>query len=50
MLETSEEMASRLPELVRDGDTVLAKGSLSMSLARIVDGLRKLGHGGVLDP
>ncbi|WP_424831094.1 UDP-N-acetylmuramoyl-tripeptide--D-alanyl-D-alanine ligase [Ruegeria sp.] len=48
--ETSEEMAARLPELVRDGDTVLAKGSLSMSLARIVDGLRKLGHGGVLDP
>ncbi len=44
--ETSADMADRLPELVRDGDTVLAKGSLSMALARIVDGLRKMGQVG----
>ncbi|KUJ79379.1 UDP-N-acetylmuramoyl-tripeptide--D-alanyl-D-alanine ligase [Ruegeria profundi] len=43
--ETSAEMAEHLPELVRAGDTVLAKGSLSMALAQIVDGLRKMGQG-----
>ncbi|WP_299644560.1 UDP-N-acetylmuramoyl-tripeptide--D-alanyl-D-alanine ligase, partial [uncultured Ruegeria sp.] len=46
---TSAEMAEQLPSLVRDGDTVLAKGSLSMALATIVDGLRKMGQGGALD-
>lgn len=43
--ETSAEMAQKLNELVETGDIVLAKGSLSMGLARIVDGLRKLGQG-----
>ncbi|MEX0327949.1 MAG: UDP-N-acetylmuramoyl-tripeptide--D-alanyl-D-alanine ligase [Ruegeria sp.] len=47
--ETSAQMADHLPDLVRDGDAVLAKGSLSMALAAIVDGLRKMGHGGALD-
>ncbi|WP_419741346.1 UDP-N-acetylmuramoyl-tripeptide--D-alanyl-D-alanine ligase [Ruegeria sp.] len=47
--ETSAEMAEHLPELIESGDTVLAKGSLSMTLARIVDGLRKMGQGGALD-
>ncbi len=47
--ETSAEMAGHLPELIESGDTVLAKGSLSMALARIVDGLRKMGQGGALD-
>ncbi len=47
--ETSAEMAEHLPELIESGDTVLAKGSLSMALARIVDGLRKMGQGGALD-
>lgn len=42
--ETSAEMAAHLPELIRDGDAVLAKGSLSMALAQIVDALRKLGQ------
>ncbi|WP_170343706.1 UDP-N-acetylmuramoyl-tripeptide--D-alanyl-D-alanine ligase [Ruegeria atlantica] len=46
---TSAEMAEHLPALIRDGDTVLAKGSLSMALAEIVDGLRKMGQGGALD-
>lgn len=46
---TSAEMAQHLPALIRDGDTVLAKGSLSMELAAIVDGLRKMGQGGALD-
>ena len=41
---TSAEMAAQLPELIRDGDTVLAKGSLSMALAQIVDGLREMGQ------
>jgi UDP-N-acetylmuramoyl-tripeptide--D-alanyl-D-alanine ligase len=47
--ETSAEMAEHLPELIESGDAVLAKGSLSMALARIVDGLRKMGQGGALD-
>ncbi len=46
---TSAEMAGHLPKLVRSGDTVLAKGSLSMALAHIVDGLRKMGQGGAPD-
>ncbi|SDW63231.1 UDP-N-acetylmuramoyl-tripeptide--D-alanyl-D-alanine ligase [Ruegeria halocynthiae] len=46
---TSVEMAKHLPELIRDGDAVLAKGSLSMALAQIVDGLRKMGQGGALE-
>ncbi len=48
--ETSTEMAGHLPDLIRAGDTVLAKGSLSMGLARIVDGLRKMGQGSALEP
>ncbi|WP_171210414.1 UDP-N-acetylmuramoyl-tripeptide--D-alanyl-D-alanine ligase [Ruegeria sp. HKCCA5426] len=48
--ETSTEMVARLPELIRAGDTVLAKGSLSMALAQIVDGLRKVGQGSAPDP
>ncbi len=48
--ETSAEMAEHLPGLIRDGDAVLAKGSLSMALAQIVDGLRKMGQGGALEP
>ncbi len=48
--ETSAEMAGQLPELIRNGDAVLAKGSLSMALAQIVDGLRKMGQGGALEP
>lgn len=47
--ETSTEMAVHMSELVQTGDTVLAKGSLSMALAQIVDGLRKMGQGGALD-
>ncbi len=48
--ETSAEMVGQLPELIRNGDAVLAKGSLSMALAQIVDGLRKMGQGGALEP
>ncbi len=48
--ETSAEMVGQLPELIRSGDAVLAKGSLSMALAQIVDGLRKMGQGGALEP
>ena len=43
--ETSDEMAAHLVALVRDGDVVMAKGSLSMALAQIVGGLRQMGHG-----
>ncbi|MEN8742634.1 MAG: cyanophycin synthetase, partial [Phaeobacter gallaeciensis] len=34
-----------LPEQIGAGDVVLVKGSLSMKLASIVDGIRDLGHG-----
>jgi UDP-N-acetylmuramoyl-tripeptide--D-alanyl-D-alanine ligase len=47
--ETSDEMAAHLPDVIRPGDAVLAKGSLSMALVRIVDGLRKMGQGGAPD-
>ncbi|WP_171173925.1 UDP-N-acetylmuramoyl-tripeptide--D-alanyl-D-alanine ligase [Ruegeria sp. HKCCD8929] len=43
--ETSAEMATHLPDLLWAGDIVLAKGSLSMDLARIVDGIRKMSDG-----
>ncbi len=42
--ETSEELAGRLRGLIDAGDVVLAKGSLSMRLAVIVDAIRKMGH------
>jgi UDP-N-acetylmuramoyl-tripeptide--D-alanyl-D-alanine ligase len=38
-------MLAELPALVAPGDAVLVKGSLSMGLARLVDGLREMGHG-----
>ncbi|WP_170568889.1 UDP-N-acetylmuramoyl-tripeptide--D-alanyl-D-alanine ligase [Ruegeria atlantica] len=47
---TSAEMAEHLPELISAGDTVLAKGSLSMALAQIVDGLREMRQVSALDP
>lgn len=42
--ETSAEMAQNIHNLVDSGDSVLAKGSLSMGLAKVVDAIRKLGH------
>lgn len=42
--ETSAEMAVDVRRLVDAGDAVLAKGSLSMGLAKVVDAVRKLGH------
>ncbi|MCW9043602.1 MAG: UDP-N-acetylmuramoyl-tripeptide--D-alanyl-D-alanine ligase [Pseudopelagicola sp.] len=42
--ETSTEMADTIRHLVDAGDSLLAKGSLSMGLAQIVDAIRKLGH------
>lgn len=42
--ETSAEMASHVGRDLDAGDVVLAKGSLSMGLARVVDAVRKLGH------
>ncbi|WP_372885307.1 UDP-N-acetylmuramoyl-tripeptide--D-alanyl-D-alanine ligase [Shimia sp.] len=42
--ETSEQLAEKVRLLVDAGDSVLAKGSLSMRLARVVDAIRKLGH------
>ncbi|SHK04216.1 UDP-N-acetylmuramoyl-tripeptide--D-alanyl-D-alanine ligase [Shimia gijangensis] len=41
---TSEEIAKDIRHLVDAGDSVLAKGSLSMGLAKVVDAIRKLGH------
>ncbi|ASM72756.1 MULTISPECIES: UDP-N-acetylmuramoyl-tripeptide--D-alanyl-D-alanine ligase [Roseobacteraceae] len=42
--ETSEEMAKVLRSRLDAGDVVLAKGSLSMKLALVVDAIRKMGH------
>ncbi|MEM9579350.1 MAG: UDP-N-acetylmuramoyl-tripeptide--D-alanyl-D-alanine ligase [Pseudomonadota bacterium] len=42
--ETSTEMAAHVARDLDAGDVVLAKGSLSMGLARVVDAVRKLGH------
>ncbi len=42
--ETSDEMAAEARVHVDAGDCVLAKGSLSMGLARVVDAIRKMGH------
>lgn len=43
---TSAEVLPDLTKQIETGDIVLAKGSLSMALAKIVDGIRNLGHGG----
>jgi UDP-N-acetylmuramoyl-tripeptide--D-alanyl-D-alanine ligase len=42
--ETSDEMAAEVPAELGVGDVVLAKGSLSMRLARVVDAIRKMGE------
>ena len=42
--ETSEEVVPELRRHLDAGDVVLAKGSLSMKLGRIVDAIRKMGH------
>ena len=46
LCETSAELAAQIAALVGPGDIVLAKGSLSMALAKVVDGLREIGEGG----
>jgi UDP-N-acetylmuramoyl-tripeptide--D-alanyl-D-alanine ligase len=43
--ETSAEMAGIVRRALDSGDVVLVKGSLSMDLARVVDAIRKMGHG-----
>ena len=42
--ETAQDATLRIKTLIDSGDVVLAKGSLSMKLALIVDGIRKMGH------
>ena len=42
--QTSVQMAAEVRHLVDAGDCLLAKGSLSMGLAKVVDAIRKLGH------
>jgi len=42
--ETSAEMLLGLRTRLDSGDVVLAKGSLSMKLGAVVDGIRKMGH------
>jgi len=43
-VETTAELVPRLRHLLDSGDVVLAKGSLSMGLTGIVEGIRKLGR------
>ena len=45
LCETSAELAARAADLLRPGDIVLVKGSLSMGLAKVVDALREIGQG-----
>ncbi|WIY25527.1 UDP-N-acetylmuramoyl-tripeptide--D-alanyl-D-alanine ligase [Parasedimentitalea psychrophila] len=47
--QTSAEALPDLARQIQGGDIVLAKGSLSIALAKIVDGIRNLGHGGPSD-
>ena len=42
--ESSAEMAERVAQDLDAGDVVLAKGSLSMGLVRVVDAIRKMGQ------
>jgi len=42
--ETAQQMSEGLRHRVDAGDVVLAKGSLSMKLGAVVDGIRKMGH------
>ena len=41
---TSSDAVQRVKTLIDSGDVVLAKGSLSMKLALVVDAIRKMGH------
>jgi UDP-N-acetylmuramoyl-tripeptide--D-alanyl-D-alanine ligase len=43
--ETAEDMAAQIVRKLDSGDVVLAKGSLSMRLALVVDAIRKMGQG-----
>ena len=47
--DTSDALAARISGLLDCGDVVMAKGSLSMKLARVVDAIRKMGHGANTD-
>lgn len=47
---TTEELEPKVPRLLDAGDVVMAKGSLSMELKRIVDAIRKMGHAAPNDP
>ncbi|MCK0167378.1 UDP-N-acetylmuramoyl-tripeptide--D-alanyl-D-alanine ligase [Jannaschia sp. S6380] len=42
----ADAMARHLRDMIRPGDAVLVKGSLSMKMARLVDGLKALGEAG----
>ncbi|GAA6182246.1 UDP-N-acetylmuramoyl-tripeptide--D-alanyl-D-alanine ligase [Shimia sp. NS0008-38b] len=42
--ESSVELTSEVRRLVDAGDVVMAKGSLSMALSKVVDAIRNLGH------
>lgn len=42
--ETSAELAIRVHEMVKAGDLIMAKGSLSMKMALIVDAIKNLGQ------
>ena len=43
--ESAAALAGDMRHKLDSGDVVMVKGSLSMNLARVVDAIRKMGHG-----
>jgi UDP-N-acetylmuramoyl-tripeptide--D-alanyl-D-alanine ligase len=43
--ETAQDMAERVQNLVRAGDSVLLKASLSIGMRKVVDAIKNMGHG-----
>ena len=45
-VDSADALLDEMPQLIDAGDVVLIKGSKGIKVSKIVDGIRKLGHGG----